>query len=535
MTSLKKYSFQILALFFLIFHLTAVSADSHAVCSSLETCKKLVSDGNICAVKPYLGLVVTKITNEKNEEKKIGNIEMGRILMKDIESSFKLISENDGLCAAQAQQSIGAIYSLLLENKILAKKWIDRAILNYSTLAKADSLEAQYALAEIYSDYGLRPDIENRNFWYEKLLSSDKNTLKACSFSLILAHYYYFNSENQDLEKAIRFYKKSLEESLKKENDCALTYKTIEGFWLGAQIDLASAYYNGTNNNGKIHEKNYEEAFKLYLKIASYYDSLEKNSHDAWPIYRQVAMMYEYGEGTQKNYDQSIIWLEKITKDVDVKDVTIDTLGAMFALGHIYHKLGRFDNAINWYQEAAQYALTYDEANEIIRTRLREFDEGTKDNNLKDSKPYLLIKNKLKNDLVEQFSTARSLTTLAMTNLGYLYEKNLNNYLKAVYWYEKGAKLGNALAQYNLSSMYQRGLGVLKDDRQAYAWINVAIANQLPTEEMEKQAIQMRQTLSFVLANEDTVNKTNFHREAELLSEDYYKKYGSFPNEKNLY
>jgi len=48
------------------------------------------------------------------------------------------------------------------------------------------------------------------------------------------------------------------------------------------------------------------------------------------------------------------------------------------------------------------------------------------------------------------------------------------SHAKAVHWYTKAAKQGNALAQSNLAMMYTHGRGVPKDDVLAYAWINIA-------------------------------------------------------------
>ena len=54
----------------------------------------------------------------------------------------------------------------------------------------------------------------------------------------------------------------------------------------------------------------------------------------------------------------------------------------------------------------------------------------------------------------------------------------LKNYKKAVYWFEKAAKKGNASAQAVLGLMYEKGQGVLKNYKKAYMWYNIASFNE---------------------------------------------------------
>ena len=47
---------------------------------------------------------------------------------------------------------------------------------------------------------------------------------------------------------------------------------------------------------------------------------------------------------------------------------------------------------------------------------------------------------------------------------------------KAVYWWAKAAKQGNAMAQRNLGGMHLRGEGVPEDCARAYAWSSISAA-----------------------------------------------------------
>jgi TPR repeat protein len=51
------------------------------------------------------------------------------------------------------------------------------------------------------------------------------------------------------------------------------------------------------------------------------------------------------------------------------------------------------------------------------------------------------------------------------------------DYKEAMRWYRLAADQGNALAQFELGSMYDKGLGVPKDYIQAHMWFNLAGAS----------------------------------------------------------
>ena len=46
--------------------------------------------------------------------------------------------------------------------------------------------------------------------------------------------------------------------------------------------------------------------------------------------------------------------------------------------------------------------------------------------------------------------------------------------MKAIYWFQKAAKSGNAKAQYNLGLLYEKGDGVSKNLRKAVKWYHRA-------------------------------------------------------------
>lgn len=72
---------------------------------------------------------------------------------------------------------------------------------------------------------------------------------------------------------------------------------------------------------------------------------------------------------------------------------------------------------------------------------------------------------------------ARGGNALAEFNLGVLYDKGLGvdrNESQAARWYRKAAQQGFADAQYNLASLYEHGLGVAQDRQEAVRWYRAA-------------------------------------------------------------
>jgi TPR repeat protein len=68
---------------------------------------------------------------------------------------------------------------------------------------------------------------------------------------------------------------------------------------------------------------------------------------------------------------------------------------------------------------------------------------------------------------------------LAQYNLGVMYDKGKGapqDYAEALKWYGLAAAQGHAEAQFNLGVRYAKGQGVPQDYVQAYKWLNLAAA-----------------------------------------------------------
>jgi len=81
----------------------------------------------------------------------------------------------------------------------------------------------------------------------------------------------------------------------------------------------------------------------------------------------------------------------------------------------------------------------------------------------------------------------------AQFNLGLMYEKGLGVNLEnkeAAKWYLKAAEQGHTKAQNNLGAMYAVGLGVLKDHRRAHMWWNISALNGIKSAAENKMRIE---------------------------------------------
>ena len=106
---------------------------------------------------------------------------------------------------------------------------------------------------------------------------------------------------------------------------------------------------------------------------------------------------------------------------------------------------------------------------------------------------------------------------LAQYNLGVMYDEGLGvpqDYKEAVKWYRMAAEHGIAKAQSGLGVCYANGLGVTKIPIEGYAWYKIAIANgdedaKELIKEVELSSEQMieAQSLSTEIQNRIEANK----------------------------
>lgn len=167
----------------------------------------------------------------------------------------------------------------------------------------------------------------------------------------------------------------------------------------------------------------------------NYVALVEKKSNETESLFDAEAQIKFANElYSKKNYKEAIVWYRKAADQGNIAGEY--NLGIMHEKGLGVKK--DFIQAIAWYQKGA---------------------------NQKD-------KDSLRNLINAQIKLA-----------GQLYQDK--NFKDSVLWYRKVADLGNAVGQYNLGILYEKGLGVAKDDNQAHSWYQKA-ADQGDTDAIKK-------------------------------------------------
>ncbi len=230
--------------------------------------------------------------------------------------------------------------------------------------------------------------------WYRSIngeYSKAIKLLKPLSELNIKEKYTTFYQTNIDLEKYHQTKRTQKKTNIKENN-----YKNI--------FDKAQHFHNSV--------KNYDAAFKLYQKAAAKGHTGAMNS---------IGIMYEYGEGVQKDSATAVKWYRKAAEKGHV--TAMYNLGVMYAKGKGVTKNGA--KAAEWYQKAAK--------------------KGDAD---------------------------------AMNNLGVIYEKGMGvtrSYGGAIKWYRMAAEKGHDVGMKNLGRMYDMGKGVDKNTDQAIHWYLCAV------------------------------------------------------------
>lgn len=100
----------------------------------------------------------------------------------------------------------------------------------------------------------------------------------------------------------------------------------------------------------------------------------------------------------------------------------------------------------------------------------------------------------------------------------------LSNYVMAFQYFLKSAKMGYSLSQLNLAILYANGYGTIQDNKEAYAWVSVALAQGfpgLPQKQVEAEQLKNNLTMGSWVVN-GNFNELN---SAKALSQEYYNEY----------
>lgn len=189
----------------------------------------------------------------------------------------------------------------------------------------------------------------------------------------------------------------------------------------------------------------------IYLKRAA-----EHGNADAQ---YELGDCYNYGEGTEKDYNKAFKWYLKAAKQ--------DHCLAQYAMGECYtNRYGTSKNlteALAWYMKAAEQG--YEKAQYTVG-RCYENAYGTKKNPVKAFEWYL--------------KAANQGNKYGQRAVGYCYDYGkgtTKNPEEAYKWYLKAAENGNSQAMCDVGICFDYSIGVKKDYSEAMKWYIKAVEN----------------------------------------------------------
>ncbi len=161
-----------------------------------------------------------------------------------------------------------------------------------------------------------------------------------------------------------------------------------------------------------------------------------------------LGVLYDMGHGVRQDYKLAVFWYQEAANR-GVPDAQYN-LGIMYDEGRGIQQDSK--KAIYWYQKAAVQG--HSDA---------QFNLG---NTYQDTQENLLA--------ISWYQKAADQGhTGGMYNLGFMYDEGLGvqlDHKQAAYWYQKAANLGLPDAQYNLGVMHSRGIGVPQSNKLAVYW-----------------------------------------------------------------
>lgn len=228
---------------------------------------------------------------------------------------------------------------------------------------------------------------------------------------------------------------------------------------------------------------NYDSAFP-YCKASAENDN----------IYAQtlIGSMYFRGKGTPQSYEQAAYWFQKVAKQGDVNAQAI--VGSMYSQGKGVPQNNA--QASDWFQKVARQVNLNPM---VVVGDMYLSGQWVGQNNEQAAYWYQMA--------------AEQGDSNAQFRLGTMYYGGQipQDFVQAAYWYQKSAEQGNFNAQAFLGGMYYEGKGVVKDNKQAYAWLSVAATH-------NEEAIKPRDSVAAQLSPDELI-------EAQILAAEYIGKY----------
>ncbi|GAB4223250.1 MAG: hypothetical protein Tsb005_17690 [Gammaproteobacteria bacterium] len=202
---------------------------------------------------------------------------------------------------------------------------------------------------------------------------------------------------------------------------------------------------------GRLVKQDHNKAYELFKHIC------QQNLTNHYS-YCRLAYMLEHGEGVIKNIDEAINYYERAAK--------LGNIFANVALGRIYY--GKYCQTTPDEWRRADYK----------RTALHYLEQVDTDKTSQNYMGLIYYTEKNYQQAAQWFERAAKQGLLvAQYNLGTAYEK-LNRYNEAIAWYEKSAGAGYDSSQYKVGCCYEKGeLGVKQDKLEAFQWFIAAVSS----------------------------------------------------------
>ena len=377
--------------------------------------------------------------------------------------AFEMFYEASLLGNADAQCCLGCCYKNgygTTKDYIKSKEWYDKS-------AKNGNSRALRHIGFLYHDgIGVEQDIKKAIEWYDKAINAGDISAMVTKGAIF---YYGISGIPIDYEVAVKLYTKAAE---KGDDDgmwrLARCYQKGKGVeenpqkafeWFKQSADKNNS--NGLCDLGVCYhygygvEKNYKRAVELYEKAA-----LDNQKGSLW----RLGHCYEYGQGVEKDLEKAFKWYRKSAEQ--------GTAEGQWRLGQCYRYARgvqrNIREALFWYKKAAEqghekaadvYSLLKDSNYEI-------YIDGCK-----------LLENKEYKEAYDVFYSISS-DAWGQNGLAFCFAQGLfveKNLEKAAYWFQRAARQGLAVAQYNLALCYYLGKGIRTDKALASYWKGKAV------------------------------------------------------------
>lgn len=424
-----------------------------------NNCLSLVSSRLMMLKSPKLGKAYGE--NVYNQARHLCEAEDNSNI--DYDKAFELFKKAAKIGNADAQCCVGCCY----KNGYGTKMDYTEARFWYEKSSKNGCARALRHIAMCYEDgLGVEKDINTAIEWYKKAIErGDKTSME------IIGKIYYYGRGGVDVnfEEAVKWYKLAAENG---EDDGMWRLAQCYGNGKGISKNLEKAYEwfkksaekdnrNGLFGVGQCYnfgygvEKNYVEAVQYYMKAA-------EKGHIAslW----HLGSCYELGQGVDKDFNKAIELYKKSAEKGNPE--------GQWRLGQCYRYARgvqrNIKEALFWYKKAAEQGHEKaKDAYDLLNNSMTEiYIDGCTHIRNKEYKEAYEIFHSISQDALGQNGLG-----ICCAN-GYYVKQSIET---AAYWFQKAARQGLAVAQYNLALCYYLGKGIRTDKVLASYWKGKAV------------------------------------------------------------